>query len=361
MRKPRIDVGHRRAILETTERARTTNPMKPQPKRTTTQQGLGKVTAETRRATERARFAIDDPPPTESARGARPASAPPPISAPPPSGRAASDESVGPRHTREIASAPPAARQTRGLESNPPKSQPIERVEQGAASDRVERSVDRSSSRAPIDVTHVDTDRLPKQASTKSASARPADRFEGDEKSTGTRRTTAAPKGDGSRTVDNGPRGPRRPVSAGPVSGRPVSGRPVSAGRSSAPSSNRPGNRASVKPPSHRPNRNSTPPAPSGNAAVARSRRPSIREDDVGAALNRAPAAIEASTRVVPRLVRSKAEIAAAPIDHRAGFLLAHIDGVTSVQGLVDIAGMAENEVHEILDRLRRLGIVAIR
>lgn len=67
------------------------------------------------------------------------------------------------------------------------------------------------------------------------------------------------------------------------------------------------------------------------------------------------------SSRSVPRLLKSKDEIAAAPIDHRAGFLLAHIDGTTTVQGLVDIAGMAENEVHEILERLRRLGIVAVR
>jgi hypothetical protein len=30
-------------------------------------------------------------------------------------------------------------------------------------------------------------------------------------------------------------------------------------------------------------------------------------------------------------------------------------------QGLVDVAARVENEVHEILDRLRRLGIVAMR
>jgi hypothetical protein len=77
--------------------------------------------------------------------------------------------------------------------------------------------------------------------------------------------------------------------------------------------------------------------------------------------LREAAGAGGSSSRSVPRLLKSKAEIAAAPIDHRAGFLLAHIDGTTSVQGLVDIAGMAENEVHEILERLRRLGIVAIR
>lgn len=71
--------------------------------------------------------------------------------------------------------------------------------------------------------------------------------------------------------------------------------------------------------------------------------------------------AVNLAGRAVPRITKTKPEIAAAPIDHRAGFLLAHIDGKTSVQGLVDIAGMPEDEVHETLERLRRLGIVAIR
>jgi hypothetical protein len=92
-----------------------------------------------------------------------------------------------------------------------------------------------------------------------------------------------------------------------------------------------------------------------------KSARVSIREDDVGAAVKSGADAVGVAGRQVPKIVRTKDEIAAAPIDHRAGFLLAHIDGVTDVQGLVDIAGMPETEVHEILDRLRRLGIVNIR
>jgi hypothetical protein len=81
----------------------------------------------------------------------------------------------------------------------------------------------------------------------------------------------------------------------------------------------------------------------------------------VGAAVRSGADAIGGARRRIPRTVRTKAEIAAAPIDHRAGFLLAHVDGVTSVQGLVDIAAMPENEVHAILERLLRLGIVALR
>lgn len=102
-----------------------------------------------------------------------------------------------------------------------------------------------------------------------------------------------------------------------------------------------------------------TPPPPSGRPV--KSARASIRIDDVGAAAVSGADAVGVAARQIPKFIKTKAEIAEAPIDHRAGFLLAHIDGVTSVQGLVDIAGMPENEVHEILDRLRRLGIVAIR
>lgn len=360
--------------------------MKPQPKRTTTQQGLGKVTGEPRRNSERTRV---DEMLEESARISRPITAPQ-IDAPPPNGSLPGD-GPAPRHTRAIESGlTPARRQTldldgapatarsssfepappaseRGREagpvlaplpaaaasapaladSKPPKSQPIDRVERADRGERVEREERSTSSRAPIDVTHVDTDRLQKPGSgtsVKPASARPvAGRFDADEKATGTRRTAAADARTGSRTVD---------------------GRPVGNSSNSSPprsASTRP-TRSSVRPPSGRPARTSTrPPAPRETPPVARSRRPSIREDDVGAALKRGPSAAPSAGQVVPRLLLSKAEIAAAPIDHRAGFLLAHIDGVTSVQGLVDIAGMAENEVQEILDRLRRLGIVAIR
>lgn len=342
--------------------------MKPQPKHTTTQQGLGKVTPDTPRTSERER--VIDEMLEESARISRPITAQPQpgsaptISALPPSGLLPSD-APAPRHTRAIESgltpgrpntldlerAPPTVRRssfdspppskrerepvaspTPGpvADSKPPMSQPIERFE-------------RSSARPPIVVTHVDTDCLqkPGSGSGKAASFRPVPgRFDTEEKRTGTRRTAAVETRSGSRTVD---------------------GRPVGNSSPSRPASTRP-TRSSVRPPSARPARPSTrPPAPRENAPVAKSRRPSIREDDVGAALKRGPSATPSAGQIVPRLLLSKAEIAAAPIDHRAGFLLAHIDGVTSVQGLVDIAGMAENEVQSILDRLRRLGIVAIR
>ena len=89
--------------------------------------------------------------------------------------------------------------------------------------------------------------------------------------------------------------------------------------------------------------------------------RRAITIEHVGPVLGRASNAEMLTGRAIPRIVKSKAEIAAAPIDNRAGFLLAYIDGSTTVQGLVDIDVMAETEVHEIVHRLRLLGIVAIR
>ena len=93
----------------------------------------------------------------------------------------------------------------------------------------------------------------------------------------------------------------------------------------------------------------------------ARSKRATIREDHCGPAVMWAPSATRAAGEKIPRLLKGIAELATAPIDHRAGFLLAHVDGVTPVQGLVDVSGMPAREVHEIFDRLRRLGIVALR
>jgi hypothetical protein len=315
--------------------------MKPSEKRTTTEPGLGKVSAETRRTTMRDR--VGD-------------------AAPPSGGRA---------------SGPPAARLTRAIESSRPhEKKSVERPAADEASsdtpapaseraplsspiDRSERDDARadhpSGERTPIDVTHVDTKRLPRPAGAgASASGGGAgERFEAKEHPTGrrpieSRRPSRLPPGDvkpGSRTVDG------KPVSNRPgdgARGRPASHRPASAGAGEKTPGKRRGN--SLPPPS--------------TSATARSKRVSLREISVGDAVNRLPESAGAggsSSRSVPRLLKSKAEIAAAPIDHRAGFLLAHIDGTTSVQGLVDIAGMAENEVHEILERLRRLGIVAIR
>ncbi len=64
--------------------------------------------------------------------------------------------------------------------------------------------------------------------------------------------------------------------------------------------------------------------------------------------------------RTVPRVVRSREELADAPIEHRDWYILALLDDETSVQGLVDSAGMEPEAVLRILQRLRRLGLIAL-
>jgi len=373
--------------------------MKPSQKRTSTQPGLGKVSGEARDTTKRERVdGVDG--------DAQPASVPP-ISAPPPSGGPISGtpparhtlglESNRPRQTRSIESNRPnergskddvAATSRRDTEravdrapSRPPGSvrgdsnPPHERIERIERVERVERDADRSpgsvrgvpSSRTPIEVTQVDTKRIPRTA----APSKPSDGRDGRfpaEEPTGRRPIAGRARGDdrvdprvdtkppGSRTVDGRPLGKRvdseRPESGRPAGGRPDSGRPMSArSESGRPTPGRPlgGRPASIRPPGR-----------GGSASpVAKSARMSIREDNVGAAVK--ADAIHGGSRAVPKILKTKAEIAAAPIDHRAGFLLAYIDGVTTVAGLVDICGMPVDQVNEILDRLRRLGIVAVR
>lgn len=70
--------------------------------------------------------------------------------------------------------------------------------------------------------------------------------------------------------------------------------------------------------------------------------------------------AVELLRRTVPRTVRSRAEVAQAPLDHREGFILSFIDGHTTVQAIIDVAGIPDGEVIVVLQRLRRLGIITL-
>lgn len=89
-----------------------------------------------------------------------------------------------------------------------------------------------------------------------------------------------------------------------------------------------------------------------------RANREALRVDEVGQTA--VDAAVRASKSAVFKLLRARNELATAPINHREGFLLAHVDGATSVQGLIDVSGMPESEVFDILERLKRLGIVGL-
>jgi len=62
----------------------------------------------------------------------------------------------------------------------------------------------------------------------------------------------------------------------------------------------------------------------------------------------------------IPRVLISTEEIAALPIDHRAGFLLAHVDGMQTVAELLDVCPMPITEALRHLGTLERLGVVVL-
>lgn len=294
--------------------------MKPQPKRTSTQQGLGKVNAddapvsaavgssdaELRRTSKRERFDIDAP--ADSSQPGRPVKSAPPI------GREDPDEVEAQPRARVAQAPPPPARagSTPLSERTVPYSERFPRSEPPVFGNRPGSKAAPARSSAP-----------PKK---KVASAAPK---------TGVRGRSIAPRG--------------RSVAPPPPRGRSVP--PPRASASVRPSDTQPPKSAPTTDTRRRTLSNREPVAVDhvGNVNV------NVNVSKGGSS------AVGVAGRGIPKIVRSKDEIAAAPIDHRAGFLLAHIDGVTTVQGLVDIAGMAEEDVHAILERLRRLGIVTIR
>jgi hypothetical protein len=90
-----------------------------------------------------------------------------------------------------------------------------------------------------------------------------------------------------------------------------------------------------------------------------RTSRPPLRVDDVG------DAAVAIASRAgrspsAPRLLKSRRELADAPIDHRDAFVISLVDGQTPMQALVDVSGLPEADVVRILERLARLGIVSL-
>lgn len=57
----------------------------------------------------------------------------------------------------------------------------------------------------------------------------------------------------------------------------------------------------------------------------------------------------------IPRKKMGAAQLLALPLDHRAGFVLAHIDGKTSMRTLLDVCGMSHDEIKDVLEHLVKL------
>jgi hypothetical protein len=67
------------------------------------------------------------------------------------------------------------------------------------------------------------------------------------------------------------------------------------------------------------------------------------------------------SLRAVPWLVVTHEELRRLPLDSRAGFLVSLIDGRCTVEMLLDIATLPEDDVISMLGHLVRLGAIELR
>ena len=95
-----------------------------------------------------------------------------------------------------------------------------------------------------------------------------------------------------------------------------------------------------------------------GTRARPKGVRSPVTVDEVG----KAAVALARATRrdSAPKLVASRTVVAKAPIDTRAAFVLALVDGRNTVDAILDMSGMPVDEVKAILDRLARLGLIAL-
>jgi hypothetical protein len=60
----------------------------------------------------------------------------------------------------------------------------------------------------------------------------------------------------------------------------------------------------------------------------------------------------------IPRVLKSMAEVSKLKIDHRAGFLLAHVDGMQTLEEILDICAMPSAEALALISRLKEMGVI---
>ncbi|MBX3224971.1 MAG: hypothetical protein KF795_30925 [Labilithrix sp.] len=66
------------------------------------------------------------------------------------------------------------------------------------------------------------------------------------------------------------------------------------------------------------------------------------------------------TSRQIPRLLVGPKEVSKLPMDPRAAFILGHIDGIQSMEEILDVCAMPEAEALELIERLRALGVIAL-
>jgi hypothetical protein len=62
----------------------------------------------------------------------------------------------------------------------------------------------------------------------------------------------------------------------------------------------------------------------------------------------------------IPHVRKTAEEIAKLPLDHRAGFLLAHIDGMHTMEEILDICAMPPEEALMLIEQLKKLEVIEI-
>jgi hypothetical protein len=63
----------------------------------------------------------------------------------------------------------------------------------------------------------------------------------------------------------------------------------------------------------------------------------------------------------VPWLVVTYDVLREMPLDSRMGFVLSRVDGRSSVEVILDVVGIPEDETMEILHQLVQLGVIEVR
>jgi hypothetical protein len=66
------------------------------------------------------------------------------------------------------------------------------------------------------------------------------------------------------------------------------------------------------------------------------------------------------TSRQVPRLIIDVKEISRLPMDPRAAFILGHIDGIQTMEEILDVCAMPESDALELIEWLRTLNVIAL-
>jgi hypothetical protein len=73
-----------------------------------------------------------------------------------------------------------------------------------------------------------------------------------------------------------------------------------------------------------------------------------------------APPKLGWSLSSVPVLAREQTEIMKMALDHRAGFFLAHVDGESNLETILDLVPLPEGEVIALVESLVALGVIRL-